>query len=108
MTYMECISMVDTLNPNRVSNEIKRRWLGELEGRIMVEVEGVSPSSLSTPEEDSEVPYLSVPYPYDRMYWLYVMAMLDFVNGDSARYDNSAAMFNAAYQDYAKRRMREG
>ena len=107
MTYVECTSMVDTLAPNCVPLDVKRRWLGELEGRVMIELEGVSPSALSTPEEDSEMPYLSAPYPFDRMYWLYIMAMLDYVNGDSARYANSAALFNTAYQAYAKWRMRE-
>jgi hypothetical protein len=30
------------------------------------------------------------------------MAMMDYVNGDLARYENSAALFNIAYQNYGK------
>ncbi len=106
MTYDTCMSMADAVTPNQVADTVKRRWVGELEGRIMVELEGVSPSSLTPPEEEGQPPYLSVPYPFDRLYWLYVAAMLDYVNGDSARYQNSAAMFNSAYQSYAKWRIR--
>ncbi len=102
MTYDTCMFMADTLMPNRVPVSVKHRWLGELEGRIQVELEGVSPSSLTPPEERKDLITLSAPYPYDRLYWLYLMAMLDFINGDSARYENSAAMFNTAYQNYAK------
>lgn len=107
MTYDTCMSMADTLTPNRVSREVKRRWISELEGRIQVELEGVSPSSLTPPEATSDEVVLSAPYPFDRLYWLYVVAMLDYVHGDNARYENSAAMFNSAYQTYAKWRIRE-
>lgn len=107
MTYDTCMSMVDTLTPNQVSAAMKRRWIGELEGRIRVELEGVSPSSLTPPEEITGDAELSAPYPFDRLYWLYALAMLDFVNGDGARYENSAAMFNSAYQSYAQWRLRE-
>ena len=104
MTCDTCMSIADTLAPNRVPEQIKRRWLCELEGRILVELEGVSPETL-TPPEETQPATLSVPYPYDRMYWMYILAMLDYVSGDGARYENSAALFNSAYQSYAKFRL---
>ena len=44
---------------------------------------------------------LLVPYPYDRdLYPAYLRAMADRENGETARYDRSAAVFNAAYAAY--------
>lgn len=102
MTYETCMYMVDQLQPNQVPQPVKNRWLGELEGRVQVELEGASPSNLMPPELLGEDITLSAPFPYDNIYWLYLLAMLDFASGDGARYENSAALFNAAYHNYAK------
>lgn len=107
MTYQSCITMVDTMQPNKVPTTIKKRWLSELEGRLQVEMEGASPEELYPPEEAEELfiqdpDTLTAPFPFDNIYWMYLLAMLDFLAGDSARYENSAALFNSAYQNYAK------
>jgi hypothetical protein len=60
---------------------------------------------------DTETPVdtlLTAPHPYDRIYWLYLMAMMDYVGGNAARYENTAALFNAAYRDYGKYLKRRG
>jgi hypothetical protein len=36
------------------------------------------------------------------------MAMMDYVGGNAARYENTAALFNAAYRDYGKYLKRRG
>lgn len=46
---------------------------------------------------------LPVPPPYDRVYWLYLTAMLHFADGEYDRYQNSMALFNSAYGDYIRR-----
>jgi hypothetical protein len=51
---------------------------------------------------------LCVPHPYDRLYWLYVAAMLAYTRGDAARYENTAALFNLAFLNYGKWLKRKG
>ncbi len=109
MTIESCLQLVDTMLPNGVASTIKRRWLSEIEGRVRVELLGLSPAEIrpfgaDTPA-DTE---LCVPHPYDQLYWLYLMAMMDYMDGDEARYENSAALFNAAFQTYAKWLKRKG
>lgn len=49
-------------------------------------------------EEERE---LVVPIPYTDIYIYYLAAMIDFYNGDSGRYNDSMAMFNRAWDEYA-------
>lgn len=49
-----------------------------------------------------------MPFPYDQIYWMYLTALLEYARGDSARYEIGAALFNAAYRNYAKYLVRTG
>lgn len=103
MTIHTCIDLVDAMAPNGVDASIKLRFLGELEGKVKVELLGESPEAAETFDESTSVDTeLCVPYPYDQLYWMYLVAMLDLVSGDTAHYENAAALFNAAYQSYGK------
>lgn len=109
MTIRSCIAFLDALHPNLIDGEIKSRWLRELEGQIRVELHDASPTQVGVWEEEAdEDAELTAPFPYDRLYWTYLVAMTDFHNGDGARYENAAALFNAAYQSYAKYVRRKG
>ena len=73
---------------------VKRRILGELEGRLRVELQGKAAA-----EDDG---MLSVPHPYDQIYRFYLLAMICYMNGDRDRYENAAEMYNAAFLNYGK------
>lgn len=45
---------------------------------------------------------LLAPPPFDRLYRLYLLAMIHFANGEYSRYQNSMALFNAAMGDFAR------
>lgn len=109
MTLNTCLSLVDSLLPNALPQATKCRWLSELEGRIRVELLG-QPAADQTPltVSDTSDPSLIVPFPYDQVYWMYLLALIEYVNGDYARYENGAALFNAAYHGYAKYLIRAG
>ena len=68
MTINTCLSFVDGILPNAVPRATKCRWLGELEGRVRVELLGNAPEQQTAPDEvadgDTE---LSVPFPYDQI-----------------------------------------
>lgn len=103
MTIHTCMELVDAMAPNGVASSVKLRFLGEIEGKVKVELLGEMPEdSRPFDQYTAETTELCVPHPYDQLYWLYVMAMMDYVNGDLARYENSAALFNIAYQNYGK------
>lgn len=97
------MQLVDSIAPNGYDESIKKRWLSELDGRVRVELhdeatDGISEFGGSTSLDTQ----LAAPFPFDQMYWMYLIAMLDLANGDTARYLNSATMFNSAFENYAK------
>jgi len=51
-------------------------------------------------ENDYETELL-IEEPYAEVYTFYIMSMIDYYNGETARYANSSAMFNNAYMEYA-------
>ena len=109
MTIRNCIALVDEIAPNGVDASVKLRFLGEIEAKVKVELLGESPDSVEVFDENTYLDIeLCVPHPFDQLYWLYLVAMLDFLGGDSARYENAAALFNAAYQNYGKWLKRRG
>ena len=109
MTINSCLTLVDQLLPNKVERAVKCRWLEEVDAQVRVELWGEVPNALPEPTgtvDGSRT--LSAPYPFDRLYWLYLVAMIHCVMGDTARYENNAALFNSAYLHYAKYVMRSG
>ena len=109
MTIDTCLQMVDDMMPNRVPVDVKLRFLGEVEGKIRVELLGADPQTL--PVFDSDIPgeiELSAPYPFDQLYWQYLLAMLSHARGDSERYESAAVLFNASFLGYGKWLKRRG
>lgn len=102
MTTHSCIALVDTLVPNAVPESLKRRWLSELEGHILVNIRNHDPEALNITGEAGEEISLSLPFPFDRVYWMYLAAMVDFFNGDTSRYEETATLADNALEDYAK------
>ena len=104
MTLEEVIGICNELRPgNAYSDELKTRWLNELQGMINVQIHleplGVM-EGISYKWPDDRGSGLTIPLPYDRMYWLYLLAMVDFTNGDYEKYKNTYDMFNEVLRDY--------
>ena len=108
MTIKECIDLVDNLKPNSYSIEDKVNWLSFIDMTIINDVlkthegydgryddfTGYSPDKLSA--------QLIVPSPYDRLYTSYLAMKIDEHNGETARYNNSAMMFNSYMAEFRK------
>lgn len=105
MTIREVIDRVDGLKPNQYSEEEKVKWLSTLDFKIHNEV-------LKTHESDEEIPDF-VPYtvndmqktllvdaPYDEVYIAYIKLKIDENNQETARYNNSAVLFNSYYSEF--------
>lgn len=102
MRAKEAIAQADELRPNALGEKIKQDWLMELEAELMEMVALGEPP----PEEESEKPKeeetflpledepLLLPPPRDRVYVLYLTAMIDFYNGEMGLYANDYALYN--------------
>lgn len=113
MTVNEAIAQVDTLKPNAYSTGEKVRWLSELDGQITDEIlrrvaggaaerfipyDALLDGSSALLDGDTE---LIATGTYADLYVKYLCAQVDYHNGEWTRYNNSAAMFSAAWDGYA-------
>ena len=108
MTIKELIDIVDGIKPNQYGIEEKVRWLSFVEHTIINDVimayegyegqydnfEGYSPDKLDV--------QLIVKAPHDRLYEAFLKMKIDEENGETARYNNSATMYNTYLMEYKK------
>lgn len=117
MTVSQVLAYVDDVKPNQYDDDIKIKWLSALEGRIFNDVINTHMRNYDELIEDTEEETYSytefggldswdmetqlvVPDEYAELYSLYIMAKIDFSNGETDRYQNSSLMFNASYNDF--------
>lgn len=107
MTLQQAIDYADGLKPNAFTNDQKINWVNELEGKLQANVYHTKQAEMiryTTVDGDKE---LLAAFPHDKMYWMWLGAMIDFANGDYDKYQNSMAMANNAYSEFASYEMRE-
>lgn len=102
MTVAEAIFQADKLKPNAYDQTEKVRWLSELDGQIAREILGRSggPGLGGYDPEEPEAELIA-DGAYADLYIKYLCAQIDYHNGEWTRYNNSAAMFQAAWDAYA-------
>lgn len=108
MTIKDCIDIVDNIKPNQYTIKDKVMWLSFIEAIIINEVlkthegyDGRYDDFEGYTEEKLSVT-LIVPSPYDRLYTAYLKMKIDQENGETARYNNSAVLYNSYMQEYRK------
>jgi len=99
VTIEEAITFSDEAEPNTYSDKIKLHYTNELEGKIQLEVMLISPADIVSYTENTAE--LLVGIPYDDIYPLYLTAHIQFLMGEYDRYQNTQAMFNRKYEEYA-------
>ena len=108
MTIKECIDAVDNIKPNQYSVKEKVQWLSFIDEIILNDVlrthEGYDGryDNFEGYSEDRLSETLIVRSPYDRLYTAYLKMKIDGENGEMAKYNNSAAMFNAYMMEFRK------
>lgn len=104
MKVDKLIKLVQTLKPTAFDDEILLMWVSECEGMVLSEVHLVSVADIEpfALGADSSLPTaeLTAPFPYDKLYTQYVLAQIDYANGEYTKYQNSMQMFNATYTEY--------
>ena len=108
MTIKDCIDMVDAIKPNQYTIKDKVSWLSFIDEIIINEVlkthEGYDGryDAFEGYTEDKLSQALIVPSPYDRLYTAYLKMKIDQENGEVARYNNSAVLYNSYMAEFRK------
>lgn len=108
MTIKDCIDIVDSNKPNQYTITDKVRWLSFIDEKIINDVlkthEGYDGryDDFTGYSDDKLSVTLIAPSPYDRLYTQYLKMKIDEENGETARYNNSATLFNSYYLEYKK------
>lgn len=106
MTVNEAISIARAMRPNELEDQVLHRMLTELDGvlALIAGTDGTGCVRTGAPAYGTE---LSVPAPFDRVYWAYLMSMIDLAQGNVESYAVSRALYTEARDEYA-RRVRRG
>ena len=108
MTVKECIDVVDNLKPNQYSVEDKVRWLSFIDKIIINDVLKTHKGYDGRYDNFTEYSanklavQLIAESPYDRLYIAFLKMQIDSENGEMARYNNSANIFNNYMMEYRK------
>lgn len=101
MKLREVISYVDSIKPNAFSDEVKVQWINEVEGYVQTDVmllDILEVLKYSYPKDmDTE---LLVANPHSKIYYTYLVAMVDFANGEYNKYANTLQMYNEFLNEY--------
>lgn len=103
MTTAKAISAFDALRHNDISDSTKTEWITELDKRVFSELlSDYAPADKRTYAEYSgSAAQLLAPEGYCDIYVLYLIMKYDELNGESARFNNSASLFNKAWYEMA-------
>jgi len=94
MKLKQAIARADAARPNMISEETKAGWIFELEGEF-AELMNKEPPVNSWRGGGKDIELL-MPFPHDNVYELYLCAMIDNHNQESAAYANDLVVANAA------------
>ena len=109
MTIGEAIAAVQSIKPTPLPRAQLVRWLDEVDRTVVRELahthcygtdlqfDGYDPDA----DTGADDVLLLAPKPYDRMYVYFLCAQIDKHNQEFDLYQNNAALYNLAYNDYA-------
>lgn len=107
MTIGELIGYIVSVKGREFEGAVYDAWLNEVEGMVQTRVHLVPDDKVKrydrSADEDGSFDdtVLLVPFPYDKLYAPYIEAKVDFANGEYGRYENSMAMFEKFFTEYA-------
>lgn len=94
--------LADAMKPNALTDEQKYQFINEVEGLVQTEVMLLVSDDIVTydPENDGVDTVLLVKPPHDKLYVAYLVAMIDYANGEYNKYANTIEQFNVYYAEY--------
>lgn len=111
MTVQQAIERANEMRcGNSASDEMKIRWLSELDGMIYNDVikrhKGNESRTMPEYTSDNTNAELIVEAPYDMLYVYYLMMQIDLAASEINKYNASAQLYNSAlvnYKNYYRR-----
>lgn len=100
MTVNDLLHTVRAAKATAQSDAMLIQYLNEIEGRAQTDVMGIAPED--TVEHSNGYEILLIPAPHDKLYIYYLMAMVDFGDGEYQKYQNELEMANTAFSEWAK------
>lgn len=103
MTIGKVIRLADALKPNAIGREQKYQYINEVEGLVQSEVMLLVSDDIVTYDCDAtgaDDTVLLVKPPHDKLYIAYLVAMIDYANGEYNKYANTIEQFNTYYAEY--------
>lgn len=104
MKLREILTTVDQIRPNAYTDAEKIAMLNTIEGRVYTDIfqkaEGFEGTFIPF-EEGQEERELAVPVPFTELYIFFLMSRIDFLNGDSGRYNDTMVLLQNAWDEYA-------
>ena len=106
ITIAEAVERIDLHRANTIPREEKVAWLNELDRAAWVEIftthMGLPPESRFDGYDQDTDPgtLLLIPEPYADVYKHWMASKIAQVTGESGKYAQDAALYNAAYQAF--------
>ena len=104
MKLREILTTVDQLRPNAYTDAEKIAMLNTIEGRVYTDIfqkaEGFEGEFVPF-EEGQEERELAVPVPFTELYFYHLASRIDFLNGDSGRYNDTMVLLENAWNEFA-------
>lgn len=104
MKVRDILTTIDQIRPNAYTDEEKIDMLNTIEGRVYTDIfqkaEGFEGEFIPF-EEGQEERELAVPVPFTELYTFFLMSRIDFLNGDSGRYNDTMVLLQNAWDEYA-------
>lgn len=104
MNVGKLIETVTMLIGQQYDLEMLIGWLNEIEGQVLDQVVNKAHGfdvEFAPFTEDNMERELAVPDRFQDVYVNYIRAKVDFMNQETERYNNDAAMFDASWKEYA-------
>ncbi len=103
MTVLKALEIFDEENENDISDDIKKRWLSELDLKIVSELnknrDGLNKVGYTIEENDATE--LNAPEEFSEIYIIYLKMKMNYMLCEIERYNNSASLFNRLFYEMA-------
>ena len=102
MEIRQAVLIADEMKPNAFSEELKMQWINQVEGIIQTDVLLLNKAEYITYEHPTDLRRkLLVDAPHDKLYPIYLAAMIDFTHGEYSKYQNTMELFNAYLNEFS-------
>ena len=100
MTLEEALLRADEMRPNALSQSLKTGFINDVEGAVMTDVFLKKREFVPVYRYPADAgASLFIKPPHDKIYSLYLAAMIDYANKDFAEYHNDMTVYNAALDE---------